>query len=129
VGSRIQARIAEATLAAERDRVIARRGNFLWPRDLAPADAPVRSRTGMRMAPDRIAAEEYQAAIRAILGSGHGFSRGQLTTEVRSVLGFGRTGAALDEAIGGVIDALVADGTLGESSSGLRLRSRETRQS
>jgi hypothetical protein len=57
-----------------------------------------------------------------VLAGGHGFARGQLTTEVRSVLGFSRTGAALDEAIGAAIDALLASGALGEGSAGLRLR-------
>ena len=38
------------------------------------------------------------------------------------MLGFARTGAALDEAIGSVLDAMLADGVLGEGSTGVRLR-------
>jgi hypothetical protein len=41
---------------------------------------------------------------------------------VRSVLGFGRTGAALDEAIGAVLDGMLADGILGVGSTGVRRR-------
>lgn len=51
-----------------------------------------------------------------------GFSRSHLTTEVRSVLGFSRTGAALDETIAGAINALLATGKLGEGSVGIRLQ-------
>jgi hypothetical protein len=76
------------------------------------------------MAADRIAAEEYAATVRAVLATGHGFSRPQLTTEVRAVLGFSRTGALLDEAIGAAVDGMIADGHVGESSGGLRLRTR-----
>ena len=119
VGARIQARIAEACRAAERAGALVRRGPFLWP---PQGRVEARSRAAARMAADRIAPEEYQAAVRAVLAGGHGFSRPQLTTEVRAVLGFARTGALLDEAITAAIDALVAAGELGESSVGLRLR-------
>jgi hypothetical protein len=118
-GARIQARILELCGAAEREGVVRRRGAFLW--DASDA-APPRSRTGLRMPADRIAPEEFRAAVRAVLAGGHGFARGQLTTEVRSVLGFARTGAALDEAIGAAVDAMLAAGELGEGSAGLRLR-------
>jgi hypothetical protein len=57
-----------------------------------------------------------------VLAGGHGFSRAQLVTEVRSVLGYGRTSAALEEAVGAAVDALLADGTVGEASTGIRLR-------
>ena len=83
---------------------------------------PLRSRATARMAADRIAPEEYEAAMRAVLAGGTGLSRSQLTSEVRAVLGFARTGAALDEAIGAAVDAMVASGELGEGSAGLRLR-------
>ena len=120
-GARIQARILEACGAAEREGVVRRRGAFLW--DASDA-APPRSRAGLRMPAERIAPEEYQAAVRAVLAGGHGFARGQLTTEVRSVLGFARTGAALEEAIAAAVDAMLAVGELGEGSAGLRLRRR-----
>jgi hypothetical protein len=90
VGARIQARIAEACRAAERDGAVVRRGTFLWR---PGAEVRPRSRAAARMAADRIAAEEYAATVRAVLATGHGFSRPQLTTEVRAVLGFSRTGA------------------------------------
>jgi hypothetical protein len=119
VGARIQARIAEACQAAVRDGAVVRRASFLWS---PGAVARPRSRSTVRMAADRIAAEEYAATVRAVLATGHGFSRPHLTTEVRAVLGFSRTGALLDEAIGGAVDALIANGEVGESSVGLRLR-------
>jgi hypothetical protein len=118
-GPRVQARVLEAAAAAERDGLLRRRGRFVWG---AADDAPPRSRAGLRAAADRIAPEEYAAAVRLVLGAGHAFTRGRLTTEVRAVLGFARTGAALDEAIGAAVDALLASGALGEGSAGLRLR-------
>jgi hypothetical protein len=118
-GSRIAARIAEACTAAERDGRVQRRGDFLW----SPSGrCVVRSRAGTRIPADRIAPEEYEAAVLAVLAGGHGFARPQLVTEVRALLGFGRTGPALDEAIGAAIDALLADGTVGEGGAGVRLR-------
>jgi hypothetical protein len=118
-GSRIQARVLEACRAVEQEGTIRRRGDFLWSQSDA---VTVRSRAGTRIPAERIAPEEYAAALLAVLEAGHGFSRPQLTTEVRAVLGFGRTGAALDEAIGAAIDRLLASGTLGESSTGVRRR-------
>lgn len=120
-GARIQARVLGVARAAARDGAVRQRGAFFWPASGADA-MPVRSRAGHRMAAERIAPEESQAAVRLVLAGGHGFSRGQLTTEVRAVLGFARTGAALDEAIGAAVDARLAEGALGEVSAGLRLR-------
>jgi very-short-patch-repair endonuclease len=118
-GTRIQARIVEACTLAERQRLVERRGDFVWH---PGRPAVARSRAGTRMSAERIAPEEYRAAVMMVLESGHGFMRPALVTEVRSVLGFGRTSAALDEAIGAVIDAMLAEGTLGEGSTGVRLR-------
>jgi very-short-patch-repair endonuclease len=119
LGTRIQARIQEACSSAERGGAIQRRGEFYW----GPDDpCQPRSRTGVRIPANRIAPEEYAEAILAVLRTGFGFSRPQLVQEVRSVLGFSRTGALLDEAISAVIDDLVVRGRLGESSSGIRLR-------
>ncbi len=118
-GTRIQARIIEACALAERQHLIERRGDFVWQPGRA---ATVRSRAGTRIPAERIAGEEYRAAVRMVLERGRGFARPALVTEVRSVLGFARTGAALDEAIGSVLDAMLADGLLGEGSTGIRLR-------
>ena len=74
------------------------------------------------MTAERIAPEEYRAAVRMVLVTGRGFARPAHVNEVRSVLGFARTGAALDEAIGSVLDAMLAEGLLGEGSTGVRLR-------
>jgi len=118
-GTRIHARVLESCALAERQHLIERRGDFLWN----PGQEPiVRSRAGTRISAERIAPEEYRAAVMLVLQGGHSFARPALVTEVRSVLGFGRTGAALDEAIGAVIDVMLADAVLGEGSTGVRLR-------
>lgn len=119
IGNRIQARIQEACASAERGGLIQRRGEFFWIPDCKPR---FRSRGGTRIPGNRIAPEEYTEAILAVLGTGFGFSRPHLIQEVRSVFGFSRTGALLDEAIGTVVDNLLAVGTLGEGSNGIRLR-------
>jgi hypothetical protein len=118
-GTRIQARIAEACVLAERQRLVERRGDFVWH---PGRPAVARSRAGTRMSAERIAPEEYRAAVMMVLETGHGFMRPSLVTEVRSVLGFARTNAALDEAISVVVDAMLAEGILGEGSTGVRLR-------
>jgi very-short-patch-repair endonuclease len=118
-GTRIHARIVDACASVARAGAIERRGDFLWEPGREPA---VRSRAGTRIPADRIAPEEYRAAALMVLASGQGFARPALVTEVRSVLGFARTGAVLDEAIGAVLDAMLDEGLLGEGSTGVRLR-------
>lgn len=118
-GSRIQERIREAAEMAQRRRKIRQRGPFYWTPN---ETCVVRNRGGLRIPADRIAPEEYQQAVLMVLADGHAFSRPQLTSEVRSLLGFARTGAALEEAIGGAIDQLLETGALGEGSTGIRLR-------
>jgi very-short-patch-repair endonuclease len=119
-GSRIQALLADACAAAERGGMVERRGEFFW----APGQAAVliRSRAGTRIPGDRIAPEEYRAAILAVLAQGHAFGHGQLVGEVRSVLGYSRTGAVLDEAISSAIAEMLKAGEVGEASTGIRLR-------
>ena len=119
VGTRIHARIADACVLAERQHLIERRGDFMWH---PGREAVVRSRAGTRIPAERIAPEEYRAAAMMVLASGRGFARPALVTEVRSVLGFARTSTALDEAIGSVLDAMLAEGVVGEGSTGVRLR-------
>jgi hypothetical protein len=41
---------------------------------------------------------------------------------VRAMLGFSRINARLEQAIGAAVDALLAAGTCGEASTGIRLR-------
>jgi len=119
-GSRIQAAIRTAASESVRQNQVQRRGPFYWRPDGA---CRVRSRTDTGIPGDRIAPEEYSEAIKLVLGKGHAFQRAALITETRAVIGFSRTGAVLEEAIGNVVDALLAQGVLGEASAGLTLRS------
>jgi hypothetical protein len=59
-------------------------------------------------------------------GSG-GMRRALLVAEVRAVLGFARTGPALEAAITAAIDGLLAEGVVGEGADGLRLRDASAR--
>lgn len=118
-GSRIASRISSTCRSLERDGTILKRGDFYW----SPTQScTVRTRAGTRIPGDRIAPEEYQAVIAAVLAGGHGFTRPQLITEVRSVLGFSRTGPTLEEAIQSAISSMLATGQLGEGSTGIRIR-------
>jgi very-short-patch-repair endonuclease len=119
-GSRIQARIAQAVDAAQAQGVLARRGAFVY----APgAPVAVRSRREVRIPAERIAPEEYREAVVQVLRAApDGLPRKELTAQVRSMLGFSRTGARLEEAIGAALDGLLAEGTCGEASTGIRLR-------
>lgn len=120
-GARIQAWIGEACAQAERARLVERRGEFFWSPAAGGACVP-RSRAGTRIPADRVAPEEYRAALLAVLEGGHAFTRSQLVTEVRSVLGYGRTGPLLDEAVSSVVSDLLREGRIGEASTGVRLR-------
>jgi len=119
VGSRIHARIAEATRRAVRDHRIERRGPFIWKPGVL---CIVRARTGSGIPADRIPPEEYELAVLAVLGGGHGLPRPLLVAEVRALLGFRQTRAFLEKTINAAIDRLLTAGKLGEGSAGIRLR-------
>ncbi len=104
---------------AERQRLIRCRGEFYWRPD---ERLTVRSRA-IRIGADRIAPEKFREAVLLVLSVGHGLPRGQHISETRAVLGFSRTGAALDTALGAAVDGLLAEGRAGEGSGGIRLRS------
>ena len=119
-GSRIEARIGQAIDAAQAQGILVRRGGFVHAPDGAVA---VRSRREVRIPAERIAPEEYrEAAVQVLRAAPGGLPRKELTARVRSMLGFSRTGARLEEAIGAAVDALLADGSCGEASTGIRLR-------
>jgi very-short-patch-repair endonuclease len=123
-GSRITARIAHAVEAAAAQGILVRRGDFVY----APGGAvTVRSRRETKIAAERIAPEEYREAALTALRVRGALPRKELMAEVRSMLGFSRLNAKLEEAIGAVLDALLADGTCGEASTGIRLREEPAR--
>ncbi len=57
-----------------------------------------------------------------VLRARGGLPRKELMAEARALLGFTRLNAKLEESFGATLDALLADGTCGEASTGLRLR-------
>jgi len=120
-GQRIQERILTACEHVQRGKIINQRGDFYWSIS-SEGRCKFRSRVGTKIPGDRIAPEEYEQAIIAILSEGHTFSPTQLVNEVRSVFGFSRTGPILDEAINSAIDSLTRQGKLGEGSTGIGLR-------
>ena len=121
-GSRITARIAHALDAAAAQGILVRRGDFVHAPDGA---ATVRSRRDTKIPAERIAPEEYREAALTALRIRSALPRKELMAEVRSMLGFSRLNAKLEDAIGAALDALLADGTCGEASTGIRLREAE----
>lgn len=118
-GRRIVDRIILTCRALESSGSIERKGEFYRN----PGSAcEVRTRTGTRIPPERIAPEEYEGALLMVLAKGHGFNRSQLVTEVRAVLGFGKTNEELERAVETVVKELLTRGQIGEGSTGIRLR-------
>lgn len=118
-GRRIVERIDYSCSSLETAGSIVRRGDFYYQSD---TDARPRSRAGARIPPERIAPEEYEAAILSVLSQGHGFTRGQLLTEVRALLGFGTANDAFQERFMAAVSKLLERGSIGEGSSGLTIR-------
>ncbi|HEY0019550.1 MAG TPA: DUF3320 domain-containing protein [Longimicrobium sp.] len=124
-GVRIAARIAQAVDAAAAQGILVRRGAFIHAPDGTVA---VRSRRDTKIPTERIPPEEYREAALTVLRARGGLPRRELMAEVRGMLGFSRLNAKLEEAIGAALDALLADGTCGEASTGIRLRAAEADQ-
>jgi very-short-patch-repair endonuclease len=117
VGARIRARVLDALAAAQPPVTV--QGEFISQPGAAVA---VRSRAGTHIPPERVPPEEYRQAILTVLGTGQGFSRADLSNEVRALLGFGRATEPLHQAVEAQVSALLAEGRLGEGSAGLTLR-------
>jgi len=81
----------------------------------------VRDRSDSGIGADRIAPEEYDAAIRLVLAVGQAVRHETLLTEARSLLGFERTGSTLSAALDAALGRLLATGEIGEGSAGYKL--------
>jgi len=122
VGSRIAAKVTEAIAIVVRTRSVIQHGDFLWSRDQVESGTTVhvRSRSGTRIPGDRITDQEIQGAITLVLRAAGGMSFDELLSEVRQVLGVGRT--SLSEGFSSSLKGLVRDGAVGEGSAGFALR-------
>ncbi|MGA9772930.1 MAG: DUF4011 domain-containing protein [Blastocatellia bacterium] len=121
VGPSMMRRIRALAVEMAEKRKILLRGEFIFAaRSLE--EIVVRSRAGTGIPADRIAPEEYRAAILLILQPGNGLERKALTNAVRALLGFNRTGPNLEAAISAAIDSLLASQVVGEGSTGIKLR-------
>jgi hypothetical protein len=118
-GTRVRAHVLEASRNAASRGTVECRGEFLWKPGVS---CQPRDRSGTGITADRIAPEEYDAAMTTVLAGGRSVRRDVLTAEARRLLGFERTGASLSAALDAAIDRLLASGTIGEGSDGYRLR-------
>lgn len=118
-GSRIQARIMEVLRLLEQAKHVELRGEFVWKNG---GEIRVRSRISVPIPAERLAPEEIREAILLILRDGHKFTKQNLINEVRTVFGFARTGASLQQTIERAFDDLLSEGIIGEGSTGIGLR-------
>lgn len=118
-GSRIRQRLDQALALMLGEGGLKRRGDFIHRQD---GRTVARRRADVALKAERIAQEEYAAALLAVLADGHGFDRDRLLGEVRGALGFSRTGAQLESAIDAAMQDLLAQGVLGQGSAGVALR-------
>jgi len=122
VGPSMMRRIRTVVEENAQKRKLFLRGDFVFARP-APETITVRSRAGTNIPAERIAPEEYKAAILMVLRASDGLNRKALTNTVRALFGFSRTGPNLETAIGAAIDSLLAEHTVGEGSTGIKMRS------
>ena len=107
VGPAMMRRVRAVFEESSRQGRIRLRGDFAYRADGDEA-VVVRSRAGTKIPPERIAPEEYRAAVLLVLRAGDGIERKALTNAARSLFGFGRTGTNLDSCINTAIDELLA---------------------
>jgi len=121
LGSRSTAHLRSVLETAARVGLVEVRDDFVYVPGTSETLA-IRTRAGTGIPAERIPPEEYCLAIVAVLQRRVGIDRKTLTNSVRALFGFDRTGAKLEAAISAQIDALIQTQTLGEGSTGLRLR-------
>ncbi|HKS42225.1 MAG TPA: DUF4011 domain-containing protein [Blastocatellia bacterium] len=121
VGSSMMRRIRAVVEEMAGNRKVLLRSDFIFANS-SLEEIVIRSRAGTNIPADRIAPEEYRAAILLILQAGNGLDRRILTNAVRAMFGFNRTGPNLEAAIGAAIDLLLAEQIVGEGSTGIKLR-------
>jgi very-short-patch-repair endonuclease len=119
VGSRMSDKMRDAVNTAARSRGLVLNGDYVW-RIRETRSVEPRSRSGTRISGDRVPMEEVQAAIVLVLRAAGGLQAEELLSEVRQVLGVGKTSLAstFDVALRG----LAHFGTVGEGSAGFALR-------
>ena len=107
-GAQVRSDILTAMRYAAANGRVSRRGKFLWPRGMV--EAPLRE-SGPRSIQE-IAPEELAACLLGQVQAAFALSRSDLVTAVAREFGFDRTGSHVSAGITGVVDQLVADGTL-----------------
>ena len=120
VGPSMMRRIRNVAENKAKNKEIDLRGDFVFAGN-SEEKITVRSRAGTDIPAERIAPEEYRAAVLMVLEQKDGLDRKSLTNQVRAMFGFSRTGTQLEAAIGSVIDELLAEHVVGEGSKGIKL--------
>jgi very-short-patch-repair endonuclease len=121
VKRRVRDRMLEAINKAMKLEGVIRRGEFLWLRgmDLPPVRAA--NFAGDIRKIHEVPPEEIAACTAAFLDATFSIGLEDLVVAVARELGYERTGTLVAEAIRGVIDQLLADGTLTELGGQVRL--------
>lgn len=118
-GKRISERVQAGCGLAVRKKWVIQKDEFFYSN---LDTVPVRSHSGLKFDPEHISHEEYREAVLLVLRTGYVFPRNKLASEVRAILGFGRTTVTLDALIGRAVDDLLANGIAGDASNGITLR-------
>jgi very-short-patch-repair endonuclease len=119
LGVRILTRLVKVLQTMVQGRQVPMRGDFIYRAD---GKMVVRSRANTKINPEHIAPEEYREAILLVLSTGHSFPVEELASEVRAVLGYGKTTAPIQKAVEAQIQQLLEQKIIGEASLGLMLR-------
>lgn len=102
-GGQIVAKVQKAAQYAEQDKTISRRGQFLWPSDMAVPHVRTRNGNDPRDI-NLICPEEIGQASWLLLKAQFGMSRQDLVTQTARVLGFNSTGASIAAAIDNAVE-------------------------
>lgn len=123
-GSRIRRAVDQAIRSACARGLVERRGEFVWTRyaaEVLPRDRshlPSDERSADLIAPEEIAGAILEAVRRSL-----GLERADLVCEVAWLLGFSRTSAEIEAAIGRVINAMCSAGRLRQKGTYLDFHS------
>jgi very-short-patch-repair endonuclease len=123
-GSRIRAVIEAARMSAVKRGKVRLRGVFLWHPEMQ--EAPLRDRSELPDVSKKmefVASEEIEAAIRKVVADAYGVDRHEIPASVvRLLLGFKRTTEANQTRVIGVLDGMIADGSLVQEGSHVALK-------
>ena len=99
VGARIRSQLLQSIAAAERRRLVIRRGDFLWSPSMTQPPVRGKDASGKARKIEEVAPEEIAACILGVLDYSFSLNNDDLTKAVARELGYSRTGETIFSAI------------------------------